>query len=55
MSEATRHCPECDEERTFWLTARTNVGLGRKEKWRCAECGHGFVQIDEAVDTSATA
>lgn len=54
MSELTRTCPECEQERTFWLTARTNLALGRKEKWRCSECQHGFVRIDDAVDTSAT-
>lgn len=55
MSEATYDCPECGQDRTFWLTARTNLALGRKEKWRCSECNYGFVRIDEVVDTSVTA
>jgi len=45
-------CPECGEEQTFWVTARTEVHLGRKRKWRCSECNYGFVQIDETVDTA---
>lgn len=55
MSELTTECPQCGTERTFWLTARTNVHLGRKEKWHCSECEYGFVRIDDVVDTSATA
>lgn len=55
MSEATYECPGCGEEQTFWLTARTNLGLGRKEKWHCSECNYGFVRIDDVIDTSATA
>lgn len=53
--ELQRHCPECGEEQTFWLIARTELRLGRKRKYGCAECEYGFVRIDEAVDTSAEA
>lgn len=50
-----RHCPDCGEEQTFWLTARTEVQLGRKRKYSCSECEYGFVRIDGTVDTSAAA
>ncbi|GEM_PF-220679 len=56
MSDAAeKYCPDCDEEQTFWLTARTELHLGRKRKFRCEECNYGFVTIDGTVDTSATA
>lgn len=48
----TVHCPNCDSDTEFWLTARTNLHLGEKHKWDCSECEYGFVQIDETVDTS---
>ncbi len=51
--ELERHCPNCDGERTFTLTASTNTHLGEKTKWRCPECDYGFVLIGEAVDTAA--
>lgn len=55
MAMALDHvCPECDEERTFRLAARTTLHLGRKTKWTCPECSYGFVQID-GIDTSASA
>lgn len=53
--ELQRHCPDCGEKQTFWMTARTELELGRKRKYSCAECEYGFVRIDEAVDTSAEA
>ena len=49
------YCPECEEERTFWRVASTTMALGTKVKWHCEECGHGFVRIDEVVDTGANA
>ena len=53
--ELDRHCPECDEDRTFWLAASTQLHLGEKTKWRCPECDYGFVLIDDAVDSASTA
>lgn len=53
--ELERHCPVCDEDRTFWLTASTELHLGEKSKYRCSECDHGFVRIDGDVDTSVEA
>lgn len=53
--ELQLECPECDEELTFRLVARTTLHLGEKRKWRCPECSFGFVRIDDTVDTSATA
>jgi len=53
--ELERECPDCGEEQTFWMTARTELHLGRKRKWKCAECAYGFVRIDDVVDTSASA
>jgi transposase-like protein len=51
-SELERKCPTCEAERTFYLGASTELHLGKKTKWRCPECGYGFVRIDYAVDTS---
>lgn len=51
--ELDRHCPTCEAERTFGLTASTNMHLGEKTKWRCPECNYGFVLIDDAVDTAS--
>jgi len=53
--ELERGCPECGEQRTFYLAASTELHLGRKRKWRCPECGYGFVRIDGEVDTAAPA
>lgn len=53
--ELELECPDCGETRAFWLTARTELHLGRKRKFRCEECNYGVVRIDEAVDTSARA
>ena len=38
-------CPEC-EGTTFWRTASMEIQLGEKTKWRCEECGYGFIEID---------
>jgi rubredoxin len=55
MSETLeRYCPSCEEYRTFWQVANTELHLGTKVKWRCSECDHGFVRIDGEVDTGAT-
>ena len=51
--EREQGCPECGEERAFYRSASTMLHLGEKVKWRCPECGYGFVRIDGAVDTSA--
>lgn len=51
--ELAKHCPECDEEKTFWLAASTNLHLGKKTKWRCPDCDYGFVRIDGDVDTAS--
>lgn len=49
--ETTRDCPVCETARVFLQTASMEIHLGTKQKWRCAECGYGFVRIDTAVDT----
>ena len=38
-------CPEC-EGTTFWRTASMKIQLGEKTKWRCEECGYGFIEIN---------
>jgi rubredoxin len=53
--ELQGYCPECAGEQTFWLTARTELELGRKRKYSCSECDYGFVRIDGTVDTSVEA
>jgi transposase-like protein len=50
--ELHQDCPECDSEE-FYRAASTMVHLGEKVKWRCVDCGYGFVRIDGNVDTSA--
>lgn len=49
--ELDHECPECGAERQFYRAASTRLHLGEKVKWRCPECGWGFVRIDGAVDT----
>ncbi|MFB6301160.1 MAG: hypothetical protein ABEH65_12965 [Halobacteriales archaeon] len=44
--EIEHHCPSCDDERTFYRAAATNLHLGEKEKWGCTECGFGFVTVN---------
>jgi rubredoxin len=46
------YCPSCETEREFYRVASTEVHLGTKVKWNCAECDYGFVRIDGDVDTS---
>jgi rubredoxin len=53
--ELEQECPECGETRAFWKVGTTELHLGTKRKWQCSECGFGFVRIDGAVDTGATA
>ena len=38
-------CPDCAGT-TFWRTASMKIQLGEKTKWRCEECGYGFIEID---------
>lgn len=47
--ERTRSCPSCGAETTFYRRASTNLHLGLKAKWVCADCGYGFVEIDGIV------
>ncbi len=39
-------CPTCEESRPFYRTAAMTLHLGEKRKWRCPECGYGFVEIN---------
>ena len=43
-------CPACGETRSFYRTAAMTLHLGEKTKWRCPDCGYGFVEID-GIDT----
>ncbi|MFT4881074.1 MAG: rubredoxin [Natronomonas sp.] len=52
--ELEHECPECDRRRSFYLAASTELHLGRKLKWRCPECGYGFVRIGGEVDAAGT-
>ncbi|WP_196219614.1 transposase [Halorubrum sp. BV1] len=45
-------CPSCGESREFYRTAAMTLHLGEKTKWRCPECGYGFVEIN-GIDTLA--
>jgi rubredoxin len=51
--EMEHDCPECGGSQEFYRAASTTVHLGEKTKWRCTECGYGFVLIDGEVDSSA--
>ncbi|MFB6080470.1 MAG: hypothetical protein ABEJ81_05690 [Haloferacaceae archaeon] len=51
--ELDHDCPVCGTSRTFYQTAVTRLALGLKTKWRCPECGHGFVRIDGIETTAA--
>ena len=53
--ELDHDCPQCGTERTFYRTASTTLHLGEKTKWRCTECGYGFVKIDGDIDSAASA
>ncbi|RDI72645.1 hypothetical protein DWB78_13450 [Halopelagius longus] len=44
-------CPECDNSQ-FWRTAYTELHLGEKTKWRCSECGYGFININDGISTA---
>jgi rubredoxin len=46
-------CPSCEETRTFYRTAATSLHLGRKTKWRCPECGFGYVEVGGISTLSA--
>ena len=54
-AEIEHHCPECGGDHEFYRAASTTLHLGEKVKWRCAECGYSFVQIDDVVDSSSPA
>jgi len=44
-------CHDCGADE-FYRAASTTLHLGEKVKYRCEDCGYGFVRIDGAVDTS---
>lgn len=46
-----RDCPECDSNK-FWKTAYMEIHLGKKMKWRCSDCGFGFIEIDGNIRTA---
>lgn len=50
--ELAHPCPICEEDRTFYRSASTNLHLGLKTKWTCSECGYGFVQVDGEIDST---
>lgn len=39
-------CPSCKETIPFYRSASMTLHLGEKTKWRCTECGYGFVEIN---------
>ena len=39
-------CPVCDEMTSFYRSAAMELHLGKKTKWRCTECGYGYVAIN---------
>ncbi len=53
--EIEHECPQCGGTETFYRSASTTLHLGEKTKWRCTECGYGFVTIDGDIDSTATA
>jgi len=53
--EIEHECPQCGGTETFYRSASTTLHLGEKTKWRCTECGYGFVKIDGDIDSSASA
>lgn len=56
MSQELRHhCPNCEEEKTFYRAASTHLHLGLKTKWSCPDCDYRFVLIDGDIDSSAEA
>ncbi len=46
-------CPACGETNAFYRTAATTLHLGEKTKWRCPECGFGYVEINGISTLSA--
>ena len=46
-------CPECAGS-TFWRTASMKIQLGEKTKWRCDDCGYGFIEIDGITTAKAS-
>jgi len=48
-------CPDCGEERTFWLTASTALHLGERTKWSCTECDHSLIRIGNGETVATTA
>jgi rubredoxin len=53
--ELDYECPTCGGTRTFYRAASTTVQLGEKVKWRCPDCGYGFVAIGKEIDPSTVA
>lgn len=49
--ELEHACPACGISHTFYRTASTRLALGEKTKWRCPECGYGFVRIGDDIET----
>ncbi|WP_186313337.1 DUF7838 family putative zinc beta-ribbon protein [Halorubrum salsamenti] len=43
-------CPSCGEAQSFYRTAAMTLHLGEKTKWRCPECGYGYVEVN-GIDT----
>jgi len=52
-TERDHECPACGDTETFYRAASTELHLGEKQKWKCTECGYGFIQID-GIDSSET-
>lgn len=52
--ELDRYCPNCGEDRTFYLAASTTLHLGEKTKWHCPDCDYGIIRID-GIETGAEA
>jgi predicted RNA-binding Zn-ribbon protein involved in translation (DUF1610 family) len=47
MAQELEHeCPDCGTERTFHRSAATELHLGTKTKWYCAECYYGLVRVN---------
>jgi rubredoxin len=44
--ELDHECPDCGVERTFYRSAATELHLGTKTKWHCAECDYGLVRVN---------
>lgn len=45
-------CSECEAETSHRLVARTKLHLGVKRKWRCEDCEHRVVTINNSVPTT---